>query len=67
MNEAINHAKAIPGMEIILLTVSVGQTAPRSLYLSLGFRPIGIEPQGLKIGDEHLDEEHMVLEFARTL
>ena len=66
MTEAISRAKAIPGLEIVLLTVSVGQTAPRNLYVSLGFRPIGIEPQGLKIGDEHLDEEHMVLKFART-
>jgi ribosomal protein S18 acetylase RimI-like enzyme len=67
MTEAIARAKAIPGLEIILLTVSVGQTAPRNLYVSLGFRPIGIEPQGLKIGPEHLDEEHMVLEFSRKL
>jgi ribosomal protein S18 acetylase RimI-like enzyme len=65
MLAAIARAKTIPGLEIILLTVSVNQPAPRRLYESLGFRSIGIEPKGLKIGDEYLDEEHMVLEFAK--
>ncbi len=63
MNAAIERAKAISGMRMILLTVSVNQPAPRNLYESLGFRSIGIEPQGLKIGTEHADEEHMVLVF----
>lgn len=67
MLAAIAHAKTIPGLEIILLTVSVNQPAPRRLYESLGFRSIGIEPKGLKIGDQYLDEEHMVLEFAKEL
>ena len=65
MLAAIERAKTVPGLEIILLTVSVNQLAPRTLYESIGFRSIGIEPQGLKIGDEHLDEEHMVLGFLK--
>jgi ribosomal protein S18 acetylase RimI-like enzyme len=64
MLAAIARAKTIPGLEIILLTVSVDQPAPRRLYESLGFRSIGMEPKGLKIGGQYLDEEHMVLEFA---
>jgi ribosomal protein S18 acetylase RimI-like enzyme len=63
MSETSDRAANIPGLEIILLTVSVGQTVPRSLYESLGFRSIGIEPQGLKIGPDHLDEEHMYLKL----
>jgi ribosomal protein S18 acetylase RimI-like enzyme len=63
MAESIRRAKAIPGLEMVLLTVSVDQPAPRKLYESLGFRSIGIEPKGIKIGNEHHDEEHMVLEF----
>lgn len=51
-------AKSLPELDMILLTVSVGQPAPRKLYKSLGFRPIGIEPRGLKIGNQHIDEEH---------
>jgi ribosomal protein S18 acetylase RimI-like enzyme len=63
MAEAIKRAKFIPDLEMILLTVSVDQPAPRKLYQSLGFRSIGIEPKGVRIGNEHHDEEHMVLEF----
>jgi RimJ/RimL family protein N-acetyltransferase len=64
MFEAIRMARTIPELEVLLITVSVNQPAPRKLYATLGFRSIGIEPKGLKIGDKYLDEEHMVLEFA---
>jgi ribosomal protein S18 acetylase RimI-like enzyme len=63
MQTAIERAKSIGGIEMIMLTVSVDQAAPRKLYQSLGFRSIGTEPKGIKIGNEHHDEEHMVLEF----
>lgn len=63
MQAAIARAKSIPGVEMLLLTVGVGQPAPRNLYTSLGFRSSGIEPRGLKIGNESHDEENMVLEF----
>jgi GNAT superfamily N-acetyltransferase len=66
MRAAIERASTIRGLEIILLTVSVGQSVPRRLYESLGFRGIGIEPQGLKIGPEHLDEEHMYLKISKN-
>jgi ribosomal protein S18 acetylase RimI-like enzyme len=67
MQEAIKRAKTIDGLEMILLTVSVDQKVPRKLYESLGFRSIGVEPKGIKIGTKHHDEEHLVLEFSNTL
>jgi ribosomal protein S18 acetylase RimI-like enzyme len=63
MQAAIERAKTIGALEMILLTVSVDQPAPRKLYESLGFHSIGVEPKGIKIGNQHHDEEHMVLEF----
>jgi len=63
MQAAIERAKTINGVEMILLTVSVDQPTPRKLYESLGFRSIGVEPKGIKIGNDSHDEEHMVLEF----
>ena len=63
MQAAIQRAKSIPGLEMLLLTVGVGQPTPRKLYESLGFRSFGIEPRGLKIGNASHDEENMVLEF----
>jgi hypothetical protein len=65
MLATINDAKAIPGLEMILLTVSVNQPAPRRLYESLGFRSIGVEPRGIKIEGDAQDEEHLVLEFYK--
>jgi GNAT superfamily N-acetyltransferase len=65
MRAAIQRAKSIPGLEMLLLTVGVGQPVPRKLYESLGFRSFGVEPRGLKIGNESHDEENMVLEFKK--
>jgi ribosomal protein S18 acetylase RimI-like enzyme len=65
MQAAIDRAKAIDGLDMVMLTVAVDQPAPRSLYESLGFRSIGVEPKGIKIGNQHHDEEHMVLEFRK--
>ena len=65
MQAAIQRAKSIPGVEMLLLTVAVDQPAPRKLYASLGFRSFGVEPRGLKIGNDSHDEENMVLEFHR--
>jgi GNAT superfamily N-acetyltransferase len=65
MQAAIQRAKTIPAVEMLLLTVAVDQPAPRKLYASLGFRSFGVEPRGLKIGNDSHDEENMVLEFHR--
>ena len=65
MQAAIERAKAIDGLNMVMLTVAVDQPAPRKLYESLGFRSFGVEPKGIKIGNQHHDEEHMVLEFRK--
>ena len=65
MQATIERAKALPELDMILLTVSASQPAPRHLYESLGFRSFGTEPKGLKIGNEAQDEENMVLEFDK--
>jgi len=65
MQRAIETARAVPGIDQILLTVSVSQPAARALYVACGFKSIGIEPRGLKIGERAVDEEHMVLDLTR--
>lgn len=67
MQAAIQRAKSIPGLEMLLLTVAVDQPAPRKLYQSLRFRSFGVEPRGLKIGNASHDEENMVLEFRHGI
>lgn len=61
LDEAIRAARAMEGVRIVYLSVSATQHAARSLYVSAGFLPYGLEPQALKVGDEYLDEEHLTL------
>jgi RimJ/RimL family protein N-acetyltransferase len=65
MQAVIARAKAIDDLDMVMLTVAVDQPAPRKLYESLGFRSFGVEPKGIKIGNQAHDEEHMVLEFRK--
>jgi len=60
----IREAEAIPGLTCILLNVATTQQSARRLYLSLGFRSFGVEPQAIRIGDRDIDEEHMFLELS---
>jgi RimJ/RimL family protein N-acetyltransferase len=61
LKKVIAEARAIDGLEQLDLTVAVTQLAARRLYESLGFVVYGCEPHALKIGDEYVDEDLMVL------
>lgn len=63
LEEAIRAAKVMPGVRSVSLSVIVTNQAARRLYLSAGFRPYGLEPQSLKVGDRYYNEEHMLLEL----
>jgi ribosomal protein S18 acetylase RimI-like enzyme len=65
LNSLLQLARPLPGLNCILLHVATTQEAARNLYSSLGFRAIGVEPQALKINEEYIAEEHMVLELHR--
>ncbi|MBJ6763879.1 GNAT family N-acetyltransferase [Myxococcaceae bacterium JPH2] len=57
----IEEGRRMPGVERLLLAVVADNVAARSLYLSLGFEPYGLERRALRMGDTYLDEEFMVL------
>jgi ribosomal protein S18 acetylase RimI-like enzyme len=59
--EAIRVASTAPGLRVILLSVSESQTPARNLYVKLGFRPYGLEPGALMVGERYLDEEFLAL------
>ena len=50
------------GLRFVWLTVAVGNDA-RRIYDRLGFRTFGIEPRGLLVDGEFVDEEMMVLDL----
>jgi ribosomal protein S18 acetylase RimI-like enzyme len=62
MEEVVRQARLMPGLEQITLVVSTHIPA-RQLYLSLGFQSYGIEPRSLKVGNNYVDDELMVLRF----
>jgi ribosomal protein S18 acetylase RimI-like enzyme len=59
----LEKVKTLPGPEQVILTVSSGQVAAKTLYRSLGFETFGVERAALKIGDQYFDEEYMVLQL----
>ena len=59
--ETLAQARAMPGLEQVQLTVGSRSPAARRLYASLGFEAFGLERRANKLGDEYVDEEHMVL------
>lgn len=61
MLAAIRRARSIEGLEQLKLGVRADHNAARRLYLSLGFEACGIERQSIKVGQEYVDEETMVL------
>jgi ribosomal protein S18 acetylase RimI-like enzyme len=65
LGELIGLAQLLPGMEQVALAVSSQNAGAKSLYESLGFEIYGCERRALKIGDAYVDEELMVLYFAR--
>jgi GNAT superfamily N-acetyltransferase len=61
MEALIERARTIADVEQVGLAVSLAQPAARTLYSSLGFELWGLERGALKIGDDYIDEQHMVL------
>jgi ribosomal protein S18 acetylase RimI-like enzyme len=59
--ELIRRARAQPGLEQITLSVGVQENPARRLYASLGFEIYGLERHALKLGEEYVDQDHMVL------
>ena len=63
MVRLLDEARALDGLACLFLAVATTQHPARQLYSSLGFRSFGIEPRALRVGDEWLEEEHMILEL----
>ena len=58
---AISHAKKIPDIIKINLTVVSSNDKAKGLYSSLGFTTYGTEEKALKVNETYYDEELMVL------
>jgi RimJ/RimL family protein N-acetyltransferase len=61
MAELLLRVRSQTGLEQVNLGVSTDQLAAKKLYESLGFEVYGHERQSLKIGEEYVDKDLMVL------
>jgi RimJ/RimL family protein N-acetyltransferase len=58
---ALEHARTVPGVEWVQLSVSAAAPAARRLYERAGFREWGSEPDALRVGGETFVEHHLAL------
>lgn len=61
LQEVLTRARSQHGLRCVLLSVTNSQAAARRLYANAGFRPLGIEPEALMVGEKYIDQEHMAL------
>lgn len=62
MEMVIEECRRIDGLEKLVLSVALPQTAARTLYTSLGFYTTGFNREGYKLADgRYVDHEEMVL------
>lgn len=55
--DAIIARARADGLSVLLLTVTAGNHAARTLYLDAGFQVFGMEPRGLRVAGRLLDED----------
>jgi ribosomal protein S18 acetylase RimI-like enzyme len=61
----IGVVQLLPGIEQVALAVSSQNVGAKGLYESLGFEVYGCEKRALKVDDQYVDEELMVLYFTQ--
>ena len=63
----LERVKKLPGLQQVSLSVASTQAVAGELYRSLGFEIFGVEDKALRVGDQYLKEEHMVLRLDEPL
>ena len=64
MEALLGCARDVTGLRQIQLSVAATQQAARGLYVALGFRPFGVEPEALQVDGAYIDEEHFYLPLS---
>ena len=64
MGAAVQHSMTRPGLRVLQLEVTQGNTAAQHLYQSLGFEPFGVEPMAVWTPDGYRSKVHMWLDLA---
>jgi ribosomal protein S18 acetylase RimI-like enzyme len=54
------------GLELLVLTVTEGNSRAAQLYERCGFRSFGVEPRAIKVGGRAYGKNHMYLDLTTT-
>lgn len=57
----IEHARSLPGVMQLVLTVTDSNGRAKRLYEAAGFRVFGVEPRAIRVGERYFDKAHMIL------
>jgi GNAT superfamily N-acetyltransferase len=61
LDAAIGHARTLPGLSAVHLSVSGAAPAALSLYAQTGFTVWGVEPNAIRLEGRCFDEHHMLI------
>jgi len=64
MKELIERARGLPDVGQVHLKVAATQTSARALYEKMGFVAWGTEPRARRVGEDFIDEVHMLLRLG---
>jgi RimJ/RimL family protein N-acetyltransferase len=64
VNAVLDHAKQIPNLRIVQLTVTVGNLSAQTLYEQCGFETFGIEPFAVLWQGQFYSKRHMTIDLG---
>jgi RimJ/RimL family protein N-acetyltransferase len=64
--EALLDVSRQDGIELLVLTVTEGNTVAENFYGGLGFRSFGIEPRAIKVDGRYFAKNHMYLDLTKS-
>ncbi|MEJ6021432.1 GNAT family N-acetyltransferase [Ramlibacter sp. PS4R-6] len=63
-DELLAGARAM-GLQLLVLTVTEGNTVATNFYEAAGFRSFGIEPKAIRLEDRYYGKNHMYLDLTQ--
>ena len=66
VNTALGVARARPGVQVVQLTVTDGNSSAQGLYAACGFQVFGVEPFAVAVGRGFVSKVHMWCPLGRS-
>lgn len=66
LDAALQHARSVPDLRVVVLTVTEGNRSAMQLYQGAGFQTFGIEPLAIRTDSGFHTKVHMRLEWPQV-